>query len=75
VVEGARLELGIDGAPIAAVHEANMKKVSGEVRADGKRLKPPGWKPPDINLELIVQTRQAKARDAIREPKVPWVIE
>ena len=76
VIEGSRLEFGIDGAPIAAaVHEANMKKVSGEKRADGKKLKPPGWKPPDINLELIVQTRQAKARDALYEPKVPWVIE
>jgi predicted HAD superfamily Cof-like phosphohydrolase len=53
VVEGTRLEFGIDGAPVAAlVHAANMAKVGGEVRADGKRLKPPQWTPPDIEGEL-----------------------
>ena len=30
------------------VHRANMQKSTGEVRPDGKRLKPPGFKPPDI---------------------------
>lgn len=30
------------------VHEANMAKLKGPKRADGKQLKPPGWKPPDI---------------------------
>ena len=49
VIEGTRLEFGIDGEPIAAeVHRANMAKVGGPVRADGKRLKPPGWTAPDI---------------------------
>jgi predicted HAD superfamily Cof-like phosphohydrolase len=53
VVEGTRLEFGVDGAPIAAeVHRANMAKVGGPVRADGKRLKPEGWKPPNIAEEL-----------------------
>lgn len=56
VVEGARLEFGIDGDPIAdAVQTANMAKVSGEIREDGKRLKPPGWTPPDIEGELRKQ--------------------
>ena len=36
VVEGTRLEFGIDGGPVAEeVHRANMAK-------------PPGWTPPDI---------------------------
>lgn len=53
VVEGTRLEFGIDGAPIAAeVHRANMAKVGGPIRDDGKKLKPAGWTPPDIEGEL-----------------------
>lgn len=49
VVEGTRLEFGINGGPVAEeVHRANMAKVGGPTREDGKRLKPPGWTPPDI---------------------------
>ena len=56
VVEGARVEWGIDGRPIAAaIHAANMAKASGPVREDGKRLKPEGWTPPDIAGELRKQ--------------------
>ena len=53
VIEGARLEFGFDGAPVAAgVHAANMRKLDGPVREDGKRLKPEGWKPCDVAAEL-----------------------
>lgn len=53
VVEGARLEFGVDGAPVAAgVHAANMAKLGGPVREDGKRLKPEGWRPFDVAAEL-----------------------
>jgi predicted HAD superfamily Cof-like phosphohydrolase len=56
VVEGSRLEFGINGAPIAdAVHASNMLKASGPVREDGKRLKPENWSPPDIVGELRKQ--------------------
>ncbi len=49
VVEGARLEFGLYGEPLAAeVHRANMAKVGGPIREDEKRMKPPGWTPPDI---------------------------
>ncbi len=53
VIEGMRLELGINGAPIAAeVHRSNLAKSSGPRREDGKILKPEGWKPPDVDGEL-----------------------
>lgn len=56
VIAGMRLELGVDGAPIAAeIHRTNMAKVEGPIRADGKKLKPPGWTPPDIRGLLIAQ--------------------
>lgn len=58
VVEGSRLEFGIDGYPIAkAIHEANMKKLKGDIdkRLDGKILKPEGWKPADIGKLLEEQ--------------------
>lgn len=53
VIEGARLEFGVDGAPVAAgVHAANIRKLDGPVREDGKRLKPEGWRPFDVAAEL-----------------------
>lgn len=56
VVEGTRLEFGINGAPIAdAVHAANMAKRGGHKREDGKWMKPEGWAPPDIAGELRKQ--------------------
>lgn len=56
VVQGMRIELGIDGAPIAAeIHRTNMLKTTGPIREDGKRMKPEGWLPPDIRGLLIAQ--------------------
>lgn len=55
VVEGMRLELGINGAPIAdVVHESNIAKVGGPI-VNGKIQKPEGWTPPDIAAELEKQ--------------------
>jgi predicted HAD superfamily Cof-like phosphohydrolase len=49
VIEGTRLECGINGEPIAdEVHRSNMAKLGGTVRVDGKILKPAGWTAPDI---------------------------
>lgn len=49
VTLGTAVEYGIDLDPIFdAVHEANMKKVGGPVREDGKVLKPDDWKPADL---------------------------
>ena len=56
VVEGTRLELGVDGVPVAAeVHRANMTKATGAVAPNGKQMKPPGFRPPDIAGELEKQ--------------------
>lgn len=53
VVEGTRLEFGIDGAPIAAeVHRSNIAKLGGPVDEHGKVRKPAGWTPPDVEGEL-----------------------
>ncbi|VAW40913.1 putative secreted protein, partial [hydrothermal vent metagenome] len=44
VTYGAILACGMDAdAVFAEVHRANLSKVGGPRRADGKLLKPPGW--------------------------------
>lgn len=49
VVYGAAAEFGVNLAPFwDEVHRTNMTKVGGPMREDGKRLKPEGWTPPDI---------------------------
>ena len=56
VLEGTNLAFGIDGEPVwDAIQKANMAKVGGGVDAHGKRMKPPGWTPPDIAGELRKQ--------------------
>lgn len=56
VLEGSNLAFGIDGEPVwDEVHRKNMEKARGPMRADGKRLKPPGWTPPDIDAILSAQ--------------------
>jgi predicted HAD superfamily Cof-like phosphohydrolase len=49
VTYGAAVDLGVDLEPFfAAVHRTNMDKVGGHRRADGKWVKPAGWRPPDV---------------------------
>lgn len=60
VIEGMRLELGINGKPIAdEVHRSNMSKLGPDgkpvVREDGKIIKGPNYSPPDIEHELAKQ--------------------
>lgn len=60
VIEGTRLEFGIDGGPIAdEVHRSNMSKLGADGkpvrREDGKILKGPNYEPPDIEGELRKQ--------------------
>lgn len=58
VVEGTRIEFGVNGLPVAkTVHTANMAKFGpgSWVREDGKQMKPPNWQAPDIEGELRKQ--------------------
>ena len=57
VIEGTRLEFGIDGEPVGAeVHRTNMAKIGGpKDPVTGKVLKPVGWTPPDIEGVLKAQ--------------------
>lgn len=49
VLIGTAVAYGIDLPTVwNAVQEANMAKVGGPKRIDGKAIKPPGWQPPDI---------------------------
>lgn len=53
VVYGTFAEFGVDAAPFwDEVHRTNMAKVGGPVREDGKRLKPFGWRRPQIQRVL-----------------------
>ena len=53
VVFGTAVAFGIDLEPFfEEVHRTNMLKTTGAIREDGKRLKPEGWKPPDIEKLL-----------------------
>lgn len=53
VTIGAAVQMGIDLEPFwDEVQRTNMAKVGGEIREDGKRLKPEGWKPPEIRKIL-----------------------
>lgn len=54
VAYGAILACGVDPDPVFdEVHQANMRKLDGPRRADGKILKPKGWQPADV--EKIIQ--------------------
>ena len=49
VTYGAIAACGVDPDPVfAEVHRANMQKMNGPRRADGKLLKPVGWQPADV---------------------------
>ena len=49
VLVGMGVEFGIPIVEVwDAVQAANMAKVGGPKRADGKQLKPAGWKPADV---------------------------
>ena len=49
VTYGALLALGVDpDLAFAEIHRVNMHKVTGPRRADGKQLKPQGWRAADL---------------------------
>lgn len=62
VLGGMGAALGIDMHAIyAEVHETNMRKLTGPVRDDGKRLKPDDWEPPQIDRLIDEMGRENQA--------------
>jgi len=62
VTYGALLTLGVNPeAVFAEVHRANMDKTTGPKRADGKQLKPEGWRPANVRA-VIEQLSREQAR-------------
>ena len=59
VVYGTFSAMGVDAdAVFAEVHRANMDKMGGPRRADGKLLKPANWQPADV--ASVVATQQSE---------------
>ena len=60
VITGTAVAAGVDLDPhFHEVHRANMMKLQGPKREDGKQLKPEGWQPPDHERILIRAREQA----------------
>jgi predicted HAD superfamily Cof-like phosphohydrolase len=56
VVLGTLIAYGVNPrGPWNEIHRSNMSKSGGGERADGKVLKPRGWRPPDIAGSLRMQ--------------------
>lgn len=53
VTYGTFVDFGVDANQVfAEVHRVNMLKLTGPKRADGKQLKPEGWKP--ANIQAVI---------------------
>lgn len=73
VVFGAAVAWGVDLDPFfTEVHNANMAKLGGETRADGKVLKPEGWTPPDIKGILDREVKWAENPAGSRHERLLW---
>lgn len=60
VVAGAFVAAGVDFAPLfEEIHAANMRKIGGPRRPDGKQQKPEGWQPADLAPLIEQQLAQA----------------
>lgn len=69
VAYGTFVALGVDADEVfAEVHAANVRKAGAPRRADGKQLKPEGWRPADVAGVLARQRRddrQGRAMDTL----------
>lgn len=66
VTYGAFATLGINAdAVFAEVHRANMAKLGGPRRADGKLLKPPNWQPANVAAVLAQLANEAAINTAV----------
>ncbi|MEJ2289453.1 MAG: hypothetical protein P8Y02_12585 [Deinococcales bacterium] len=68
VVYGTFVALGVDADEVfAEIHAANLRKVGAPRRADGKQLRPDGWRPADVAGVLRRQDRDESQGRAIEE--------
>lgn len=68
VALGSAVAAGIDLDPhFSEVHRANMTKLDGPKRQDGKQLKPEGWKAPDHETIIIRQRERAEEWKRLEE--------
>jgi len=68
VVYGTFVALGIDADEVfEEVHAANLRKAGAPRRADGKQLRPDGWRPADVAGVLERQRRSAPQGGATAE--------
>lgn len=61
VIYGTGVTMGIDLDPIfREINSSNMSKTIGIMRDDGKILKGPNWKPPDLERLIEIQQKNWK---------------
>lgn len=66
VTFGAANAMGVDlEKHFDAVHRANMRKVGGPTREDGKILKPEGWEPPNEDHQFILDAHESDLSSVI----------
>ena len=66
VTYGTLAALGINAdATFAEVHRANMTKLGGPRRADGKLLKPANWQPANVSAVIEQLKEGASAADIV----------
>lgn len=66
VIMGTFVEMGVNPAHgYRAIHDANMSKVGGPKRADGKQLKPAHWKPANMSFVYAIN-----GTDVLQSPKL-----
>jgi len=58
ILYGTLVACGIEpDSMFRELHRANLRKVSGPRREDGKQMKPPGWEPADVGAEISRQRK------------------
>ena len=61
VLLGTAITYGIDIREIwDIIHDSNMAKKDGEIRPDGKKLKPIGWQEPGPKIKSILEKQGMK---------------
>lgn len=69
VVDGTAVAFGLDGEAIFnIVHAANMEKLGGPIREDGKQGKPPGWQKPEPKIMALIAAERMSYVGGVDDP-------